>query len=122
MEIEDENNQQNQTKYYITLASQMKYNSKYTLEVDFNHIKEWSAQQINYDLSKCLTSGQEIVNNYIKYEPYLHESAQTFMKQIFPEINIKQERYFLSIKNLDSIQKIRDMKTLYIGKLGKALI
>ena len=39
-------------KYYIKQADNMKYNVKYTLEVDFKHIREWSAQQDNYDLSK----------------------------------------------------------------------
>ena len=29
----------------------------------------------------------------------------------------EDERYYMAIKNLDSVQKIRDMKTLYVGKL-----
>jgi hypothetical protein len=41
MEIEDEPNQL--VKIYISQATQMKYNSKQTLEVDYRHIKEWSA-------------------------------------------------------------------------------
>ena len=43
MEIEDDQHQASYMKYYIEQATQMKYNSKYTLEVDFRHIKEWSA-------------------------------------------------------------------------------
>jgi hypothetical protein len=63
MEIEDDQHQASYMKYYIEKATQMKYNSKYTLEVDFHHIKEWSAQQPKYDLSKSLKrqrSGQQL--------------------------------------------------------------
>ena len=36
-------------------------------------------------------------------------------------MDTENERYYMAINNLDSIQKIRDLKTLYIGKLGKIL-
>lgn len=39
----------------------MKYNSKYTLEVDFRHIKEWSASQPKYDLSNSLTKAMKLL-------------------------------------------------------------
>jgi hypothetical protein len=57
MELEDDP-QANYIKYYIQQATTMKYNSKYTLEVDFRHLKEWSAQQPKYDLSTYLTLRQ----------------------------------------------------------------
>jgi len=38
----------------------MKYNSKYTLEVDFRHIKEWSVHQPKYDLSLNLNQAMKL--------------------------------------------------------------
>ena len=39
------------------------------------------------------------------------------MFQLFTQLEQEDERYYMAIKHLDAVQKIRDMKTLYVGKL-----
>ena len=48
-------------------------------------------------------SGHEVSQNYIKYEFLLHKTVEQFMYQLVTLLEQEGERYFLSIKNLDSV-------------------
>ncbi len=51
------------------------------------------------------------MSHFIKYEPILHKTVQIFMFQLFAQLEETDERYFMAIRHLDAVQRIRDMKT-----------
>ena len=61
---------------------------------------------------------QNIVTFFYKYEPNLRDGLTRFMQHGDGNMNIIKKNYYsLAIYNLPQMSKIRDMRTLSLGRL-----
>lgn len=99
-----ENFRMNDQQFYFHKAQELVISEKTTLNVDMHHLVDFE------DLSLAIYS------DYYKYEAYLERAAQRFMFRLFPEY-AKEREVHVGFTGLPTIETIRDLKTVRIGKL-----
>jgi DNA replication licensing factor MCM6 len=92
---------------YILQAEQIKNKELTTMYVDLKHLFQYDT---NYELS------DPILNEYNRYEPYMNMSVEDLMRKLYPEFAMRKN-FYISIYNVPSVDKIRDLRTQKIGKL-----
>jgi DNA replication licensing factor MCM6 len=88
----------------------MKEQEKVTMYVDFSHLSQFPHQDPQFM--------QTIVHYFYKFEPNLRAGLTKFMQH--GEMNIqgvKKSYYQVAIYNLPQMSKIRDLRTLSLGRL-----
>lgn len=81
---------------------------KVTMFVDFSHLSRF-----NFENNEFL---QSIVKKFVRYEEDMRIGLSKFIDQ-FKANHAKNAYYQISIYNLPTINKIRDLKTGYLGQL-----
>ena len=94
--------------YYVKLADGLKQEEKTTLFVSYKHMVsfEWEDPEFM----------DRLMREYARYEPYLKKALTQFLAD--NGMPITQQRWFnIGIYNLPQINKIRDLKTLSLGRI-----
>ncbi|GBG72984.1 hypothetical protein CBR_g12702 [Chara braunii] len=93
---------------YVEQLGLMRSNGKTTLFVDFEHIASF-----DHDLRDI------VIDEYYRYEPAFKRAVQLFMSRYFRSYAEEDggKEFYLSIYNLPTVLRLRDLKTEEIGKL-----
>lgn len=97
-------------KYYHLQAEKMKQEEKTTMFIDFDHLGQFKSRDQTEDLS------EDILANFYRFENSMNMALYNFMFRYHIDY-VKDKTFFLSIYNLSTTYKIRDLKTQYIGRL-----
>lgn len=94
--------------FYLKQAQIMKINNKKNMLINFKHILDYDR---NYEIRELL------INEYIRFEPYINKAIHTVMKSLFQEWAVKRV-FYASFYNLDFSEGIRDLKSNQVGRLS----
>jgi DNA replication licensing factor MCM6 len=92
---------------YILQTEQIKNRELTTMYVDLKHLFQYDT---NYELR------EPILNEYNRFETYMNMSVEDLLRKLYPEFAIRKS-FYVSIYNVPSVDKIRDLRTQKIGKL-----
>ena len=98
--------------YYMIKASEMHDQEKKTMYIDFSHLANFPHQDGEFMKS--------VVQNFLKCEKHLRAGLARFMLQLEPgqqQNNFKKPYYQIAIYNLPQMNKIRELRTLSLGRL-----
>ena len=104
-----DDNDANQVRYYVKRAEELKQDEGQTMCVDYKHLASFDWGEEDRFMDRLLL-------DYALYEPYLKQGLTLFLAEqglIFTN----QKWFQIGIYNLPQIDKIRDLKTLSIGKI-----
>ena len=97
-----------QVNFYVKLAEDLKQEEKQTLYVDYSHLVSFNWEDPQF-LDKLFAE-------YARFEPYLKKALTQFLAEQGQQI--VHDRWFnVGIYNLPQINKIRDLKTMSLGKI-----
>eukprot|EP00741_Cyanophora_paradoxa_P016450 tig00020918_g15883.t1 len=96
---------------YVELMHSMRIQERYTLYVDFAHVVSYQ-EQLAMAISRF----------YYRFEPYLRDAVREFAARMEGAQNPgkeddKNHDYWLSFHNIQSIKRLRDLRTDKIGQL-----
>lgn len=98
-----EDSDKNYCYFYVKQAHLIKDMNKSNMLINFGHIVENELRD-------------QLINGYVRYEPFLNKALNAFMTNLFSDW-AKKKHFYVSFYNLSSIEKIRDLKSFKIGKL-----
>jgi len=97
-------------RYYIQKAERLKQDEKMTMYVDFYHLSNYPHDDPEFI--------KNVVQHYYKYEPDLRRALARFMQTTGNDNAGGKNRYYqIAIYNLPQMNKIRDLRTLSLGRL-----
>ena len=97
-----------QIHYYVLKAEDLKQEEKTTLYVDYQHLVSFAWEDPSFMDS--------LMSHYARYEPYLKKALTQFLADNGHAI-VQQRWFQVGIYNMPQINKIRDLKTLSLGKI-----
>jgi DNA replication licensing factor MCM6 len=96
--------------HYAAEVQRMRNNESFTLFVDFTDVLVWSG-----DLANTLRE------KYYLVEPALRKAVQNFVRAVEPGFVVDDDgcdrEFYLNLYNLDKMDKLRDLKVSFVGKL-----
>lgn len=99
------------SSYMALKVQEMATANDTVLYIEYKHIAEF-----NYDLA------DRIVSNYERVEPILRDTLKAYMRQhheqFIREAHGPEKEFFVGIHDLQSIDRLRDLRTEHIGKLS----
>ena len=96
--------------YYREFAKKMRAQEKVTMYIDFSHLSSFQFQDQAFM--------KTIVHEFFRYEPNLREGLTKFMQKVNPEQAVNKKSYYqIAIFNLPQMSKIRELRTLSLGRL-----
>ena len=97
-------------RYYVHVAKKMRQEEKVTMLVDFEHMANFNHQDHLFM--------NNLVKNFYKYEQDLRQGLVKFMQTLtHNDPNIRKNYYTIAIYNLPQQTKIRELRTLNLGRL-----
>lgn len=100
-----------QPAHYTSEVQRMKNEESYTLFVDFTDMRVYSE-----DLASS------ICKHYYLVEPSLRKAVQHFVRSVEPGFVVDDDgcdrEFYLNIYNLETLDKMRDLKVSSVGKLA----
>ena len=117
------NNVNTSVPFYIRQAEQMKNENRKSLLVNFQHLKNFNTDGDIVDA---------ILYDYYRFQPFIDKSLIQFLNEIFDNYNSNTNNKTISIRsnnfstyknhyiafyNINTIDKIRDLKSTKIGQL-----
>mmetsp|Transcript_16886 Transcript_16886/g.23318 ORF Transcript_16886/g.23318 Transcript_16886/m.23318 type:complete len:857 (+) Transcript_16886:183-2753(+) len=100
-----------ESRDYVRQLQGLKQRDGTTLHVDFAHVNEYDAYLAN----------DAIRNSYYRFEPYLRQAVQNFVKahmaEYVEEESGKAKEFWVSVFNLPSACLLRELRTDKIGAL-----
>ena len=95
-------------KYYVKQAERIKVQEKQTLFIDFSHL-------LSYDFGDDKLMNL-LINQFHRYEVYLRKAVTQFMNDL-GHIYAKERYFQVGFFNLPTVNKIRDLKVMALGRL-----
>lgn len=96
-------------RYYVHQAQKLREQERVTMWVDFAHLTSFEHSDPEFV--------QNIVRQYYKYEPYLRTGLTKFMQKVAAGEPVKKSYHQIAIHNLPQMSKIRELRTLNLGRL-----
>ena len=95
-------------KYYVKIAEELKIEEKRTMYIDFTHMSSFPWEDPQFI--------DRLQGEYVRFEPYMRQALTQFLADQGHVIT-DSKWYQVGIYNLPAVNKIRDLKTINLGKV-----
>lgn len=105
-----EHNDNEPLKYYAEVAQKMSQNEEKTMYVNFSHLSNYQHDDPAFI--------ENIVQFYYKFEPDMNRALTRLMGHHIEQTALKKSYFQIAIYNLPHLGKIRDLRSLGLGRLA----